>query len=281
MNKWTIGGVPEHFNLPWEDLIAAQQAAKPGALPPTLPALSWQHYPAGTGAMIAALDSGELDIAILLTEGAAAARARGADWRVLSSYVLSPLIWGVHVAPARDIGALSAVATRRFAISRFGSGSHLMAHALARREGWILDERQFVVVNSLDGAVSAFAEDRADVFLWERFMSQPLVDQGIFARLDDFVAPWSAFVTCVSAELAAAGSSRLEQLITAVAGQAMRFAEDPATPQRLNDTFGIAIDDARRWLAATRWATGVSSPDADLRAAEEVLIEAGIVDRKD
>ena len=48
-----IGGVPEHFNLPWHDVIADARDY----------ASTWRDYPGGSGAMIDALASDELDVA--------------------------------------------------------------------------------------------------------------------------------------------------------------------------------------------------------------------------
>ena len=62
MNRLRIGGVPEHFNLPWLRL------AESGALDDL--GVAWRDVPEGSGAMAAALRAGELDAAMLLTEGA-------------------------------------------------------------------------------------------------------------------------------------------------------------------------------------------------------------------
>ena len=66
-----IGGVPEHFNLPWLRLVES------GALDDL--SVVWRDVPEGSGAMAAALRAGELDAAMLLTaatQSAGAARGR-------------------------------------------------------------------------------------------------------------------------------------------------------------------------------------------------------------
>ena len=67
-----VGGVPEHYNLPWHwafehDLFSTQHLK-----------ISWKSYPAGTGAMCKDLQSGKLDVAVLLTEGITADIVAGA-----------------------------------------------------------------------------------------------------------------------------------------------------------------------------------------------------------
>ena len=160
-----LGGVPEHFNLPWHRAIESDACADLDVI--------WQDQHGGTGQMLAALEDGELDMVSILTEGTVSAIAKGASLTILQVYVTSPLQWGLFV-PARsahrDIVELERA---RIAVSRFTSGSHLMSFIVARDQGWTLSEDQFVVVGNLDGAVEAFAQDRADLFLWDRFHDQP------------------------------------------------------------------------------------------------------------
>src|SRR5690606_21327067 len=80
------------------------------------------------------------------------------------------------------------------AISRYGSGSHLMAYVNAQGQGWDTKELKFEVIDNLDGAVASLTDGRADYFMWERFTTKPLVDQGVFRRITDCPTPWPCFV---------------------------------------------------------------------------------------
>ena len=95
MIELKVGGVPEHFNLPWH---LGMEAGLPEHIDV---ALTWRDYPDGSGAMAAALRAGELDAALLLTEGAVAGVANGGGFKIASLYTDSSLIWGIHV-PARS-----------------------------------------------------------------------------------------------------------------------------------------------------------------------------------
>ncbi|HSZ24739.1 MAG TPA: hypothetical protein VK766_03425, partial [Cytophagaceae bacterium] len=66
MTTIAIGGVPEHFNLPWH------YALEQGKFLEKKITLSWKDYPGGTGAMNKDLRLGVLDAAVMLTEGAVA-----------------------------------------------------------------------------------------------------------------------------------------------------------------------------------------------------------------
>ncbi|MFK8016311.1 MAG: ABC transporter substrate-binding protein, partial [Gammaproteobacteria bacterium] len=89
-----IGGVPEHFNLPWRLLLESGDLRRAGI------DASWRDFGEGTGSMAAALDNNDIDMAMLLTEGAVAAIAKGGRFRIVSVYTKSPLIWGIHVPGA-------------------------------------------------------------------------------------------------------------------------------------------------------------------------------------
>ena len=110
---------------------------------------TWTDQPGGTGAMIAALAAGEVDVVSILTEGTVAAIADGLAATIVQTYVASPLQWGVHVPAGSDLTEIDDCAGRRVAISRRLSGSHLMAHVQADRHGWQLEESRFVLVGGL------------------------------------------------------------------------------------------------------------------------------------
>ena len=97
MTTVRIGGVPEHFNLPWHLALEEGLFEKEGI------ALQWIDFPDGTGAMNRALKAGELDLAIPLTGGIIKGIAQGTPAKILQLYVSSPLLWGVHVAADSDL----------------------------------------------------------------------------------------------------------------------------------------------------------------------------------
>jgi ABC-type nitrate/sulfonate/bicarbonate transport system substrate-binding protein len=95
--RLTIGGVPEHFNLPWRLAIEEGRFADAGIQ------LRWTDCPGGAGEMTRGLADGELDLALTLSEGAVAAISREVPMRILQWYVCSPLIWGIHVPASSDL----------------------------------------------------------------------------------------------------------------------------------------------------------------------------------
>jgi ABC-type nitrate/sulfonate/bicarbonate transport system substrate-binding protein len=273
MIKLTIGGVPEHFNLPWHLALEQRRFELLGI------DLQWSDYPGGSGAMAKALREGELDAALLLTEGAVAAIAAGAPLKVASLYTDSPLVWGIHVPAASHFRKLAELRGARYAISRQGSGSHLMAFVHARTQGWPVEELSFVTVGNLAGAVDAFAAGTADVFFWEKFMTKPLVDGGQFRRLGEYTASWPAFVVCV-ADAVDGERRRAIALAVGVAlreAQALRLRGDAAA--LIGARYGLAALDVAEWLETTRWSAHVGVAAADLAQVCAALNSLGVLPR--
>lgn len=256
MIQLKVGGVPEHFNLPWH---LSREAGDPERLGI---ALEWRDYPDGSGAMAAALRAGELDAALLLTEGAVAGCAAG-GFRIVSFYTDSPLIWGLHVPAVSALQTVEDVRGRRYAISRRGSGSHIMAYVHARERGWPVDALELVAVGNLKGAIDAFSAGTADVFFWEKFMTKPLVDAGRFRRVGEFVAPWPAFVLCIADGAQPAQRSALSRLFPQVLEQAAILAQRSDAAELIGARYELEPVDVAEWLRATRWSSrsGLSATD--------------------
>jgi ABC-type nitrate/sulfonate/bicarbonate transport system substrate-binding protein len=266
-----IGGVPEHFNLPWHLALESDDELVAGT------ALEWADYPAGTGAMLADLVADRLDLAVLLTEGAALGLARQLPIQAVSLYTTSPLIWGVHVPASSGIQGLAELRGARFAISRYGSGSHLMTLAMALERGWPAAELEFEVVGDLPGAIAAFDSGHAGAFLWEHFTTQPVVDAGHFRRVGDFIAPWPAWVLCARESVWLARRDEIEKLFASVLREARRLIASDDAAATIASRYGLKPAAVEKWLAKTRWVRRLTSPERGLAAATEMLMQADAI----
>ena len=85
MTGLKIGGVPEHFNLPWRLSIEERLFNSIGL------ELHWSDMTGGTGQMIKGLQTGSIDIAVLLTEGITKSILEGLDAKIVNIYVQTPL----------------------------------------------------------------------------------------------------------------------------------------------------------------------------------------------
>lgn len=267
-----VGGVPEHFNLPWLLAIESGAFAEVGA------DVTWVDYPGGTGALTSALTDGELDLATVLTEGMVTAICKGNPSQIHNVWVQSPLQWGVHVAANAAFETVAELDNQRFAISRYGSGSELMAYVMASDQGWTLTDEQFVVVGGLTGAINALPVGEAEIFLWERFMTQPHVDDGTFRRVGEVFTPWPSFVTAVRDEVL--GSHR--ELIDAVASVAARAAVEldnsPDAAQLIAERYGLQQSEAAMWLTTVEWAAPNHPDEMMIDGVVETMTRLGRIE---
>ena len=128
MKTIKIAGVPEHFNLPWHLCIDTGEFEEVGI------DLQWTDVPEGTGKMCQLLRDNETDIAVILTEGIVKDIVGGNPSSIVQTYVESPLIWGIHVAAESQYQTLADLENTKVAISRYGSGSRLMAYVNAQNQ---------------------------------------------------------------------------------------------------------------------------------------------------
>ena len=108
--------------------------------------------------MCKALRTGEVDIAIVLTEGIIKDIAAGNPSKIVQTYIETPLIWGIHVSATSSFQKTEDLEHATIAISRFGSGSHLMAIVNAHQQGWNIEKLQFKVVGNLQGGIDALVK---------------------------------------------------------------------------------------------------------------------------
>ena len=268
-----VGGVPEHFNLPWIEALEA------GAFDHLDRDVEWIDHPEGTGSLIEALESGEIDMATPLTEGIVTSIANGARCRILGGWVSSPLLWGVHVAAASAASSIADVIGARFAISRYGSGSELMARVLAAQHGWSLTDDSFVVVGGLAGALEALPSGRAETFLWSRSMTQPHVDDGTFRRIADVVTPWPSLVTAVGGQMLSDAPALAVAIADVASAHAREIAADPDTPRRVAERYGLDLEGATRWFEHVRWADR-SIDAAVIDEISSTMLELGRIDHQ-
>lgn len=242
-----IGGVPEHFNLPWHFAIEDGAFEKEGI------DLQWQDVPEGTGRMSKLLRKKELDVACILTDGIVKDIIGGNESRILQVYVASPLLWGVHAPAQIEAENTQQLEDAKIAISRYGSGSHLMSFLLAKKYGWDTNDIDFELVNTLDGAVEALSNNKAQLFLWERYMTQPIVDQGIFKRLETIATPWPSFVIAATQECIAEKEEALVKMLAIINRYTADFKQIPSIDRTIASHYDLQVGDVQQWLLRTEF----------------------------
>jgi ABC-type nitrate/sulfonate/bicarbonate transport system substrate-binding protein len=170
------------------------------------------------------------------------------------------------------------------AISRYGSGSHLMAYVNAQNQsrmmsGWNTNNLEFEIVNTIDGAVEALANGKADYFMWERFMTQPLVDKGIFRRIADCPTPWPCFVIAVRNEFLEHNKQTLSLILAIINNTTIEFKDIPSIDKTLASKYRQKLDDIQEWLSLTKWSQKPIEEKV-LNNIQNQLFDLKIIDKK-
>ena len=274
MQKVRIIGVPEHFNLPWH------LAIEEGAFEDRGIELEWTDIPEGTGKMAHLLKNNETDLAIILSEGIVKSITEDAnEAKIVQKFVQSPLLWGIHVGANSSYTKLEELANTKAAISRFGSGSHLMAFVNAKNLNWNTDELNFEVINNLDGAIAALTNGTADYFMWEHFTTKPLVDNNIFRRLGDCPTPWPCFVIAASASFLKEKSNLIAHILEVINTYTVEFKTIPSIDRTLANRYGQKLEDIQQWLSKTRWSQEQLTL-TELYKIQDTLLQLNIIREK-
>ena len=248
MKTVRVGGVPEHFNYAWYIGLKNNLFKENGIN------LRWVDCPGGTGQMTEALRTNSIDMAVVLTEGIVKAISEGLSCKIVQTYVQSPLVWGVHVAYNSKFKTSSELKKKQAAISRYGSGSHLMAYINAQQLEWgVTCDLEFKLVKNLDGGVKALSNGDADYFLWEKFTTKPFVDEGIFRRIGECPTPWPCFVIAARNELINSDSSSLNTILEIINTITKKFKKIPEIDQIISKRYKQKQTDVQQWLSQTEW----------------------------
>ena len=274
MKTVRIGGVPEHFNYAWY-IGLKKNAFKAQGID-----LRWVDCPGGTGQMTEALKQNSIDMAIVLTEGIIKAISDGISSKIVQTFVKSPLIWGVHVDTGSNYTKASELKNTQAAISRMGSGSHLMAYLQAQKLGWNTKrELHFKIIKNLEGGVKALRESKADYFLWEKYTTKPLVDSGVFRRIGECPTPWPCFVIAATDSFIENETFKLKSILETINPITKEFKNIADIDTILSKRFGQKREDVQAWLAQTEWSQKNIQKET-LENVQNKLLELKLISQK-
>lgn len=274
MKELKIGGVPEHFNLPWYLTLRDKSYHENGIN------LRWLDYFGGTGQMCKALRNKEIDMAVILTEGIIRDIINGNDCKIVQVYTKTPLIWGIHVAQNSSYKTIDDLKGKKAAISRYGSGSHLMAYVNAQNNNWnTTTDLDFEVIKNLDGAVLGLPNGIGDYFMWEKFTTKPFVDDGTFRVVDHCPTPWPCFVIAVRNELLENDPETIKSVLATINETTAKFKDIPSIETMISNRYNQKLEDVKEWLELTEWSQDNISQQT-INNIQDKLLELDIIPHK-
>jgi ABC-type nitrate/sulfonate/bicarbonate transport system substrate-binding protein len=268
--KVTICGVPEHFNLPWQIALENKLFEKENIF------LEWKNIPEGTGKMCEMLRNQETDLAVILTEGIIKDISLGNPSVIVQKYVETPLVWGVHLPYHYHYQSIKDLEGKKIAISRLGSGSHLMSMLWAKKNNWDFKNNQYEIVNTIDGAVKSLTNNESTIFMWEKFMTKPLVDTKKFQRIEDFPTPWPCFVIAVNENFLSENKIIVQKILNIINSVTENFKKNSNIDELIASKYALQLEDVKEWLKITEWSQENFEKE-DFDAIQIQLVEVNII----
>lgn len=274
MKNFKIGGVPEHFNLPWYLTLRDKSYHEKNIN------LRWHDFFGGTGQMCKALRNKEIDMAVILTEGIIRDIIDGNECKIVQIYTKSPLVWGIHVANNSDYNTINDLKGKKAAISRYGSGSHLMAYVNAENNNWdTKNDLDFEVIKNLDGAVIGLPNGIGDYFMWEKFTTKPYVDNGTFRVVGQCPTPWPCFVIAVRNEVLQENENAIKDILEIINNTTTEFKMIPSIDKMIAHRYDQKLEDVQEWMGITEWSQE-NLDKSTVAKIQDRLLELDIIPRK-
>ncbi|TEB25166.1 periplasmic binding protein-like II [Coprinellus micaceus] len=266
-----VGYVREHFSSPILQL-AEQDGGKTFTL---------VECPSGTGQIISGLTNNEIDVAIALTDALITGVAKGSKaYRLVGSYVSSPLNWAVITGKDTRYQNIDDLKDTTLGISRYGSGSQVMAYVMALQKGWPTDQLKFQVNNDIHGLVDSVNEGSTSAFMWEWFTTKPWVDQGKARFIGSVPTPWPSWLIVANQERANAAEVKdiLERLTGFIRDFDSEEKREKANVEFIKEKFGYLEEDVRAWLKTVKYPQNcLEIPIEVITATLSTLEKAGVL----
>eukprot|EP01135_Chromosphaera_perkinsii_P009608 Nk52_evm58s1810 gene=Nk52_evmTU58s1810 len=272
VKKFLIGGVPEHFNIPFK------LGMENGVFKEHLIDAEFVLCPGGTGEMTKKLNDGSVDVAIALTEGLVSTILKGdAQFKIVSMYTTSPLTWAVSSGINSNVECVKDLDGAKIGISRYTSGSHIMSVVMAKQQN-LEKKNSFVVLKDFKGLRDGVNDEQASAFLWETFTTKPYHDSREVKRVGEITTPWPAFCVAVRNERLEKDAEAIKRLLQAIYDSCALFVGDCERAVNIvHEDYGNTLEDAKKWFSGVSYACDSSIQKDMIDNCVDVLCSAGVL----
>jgi hypothetical protein len=115
--------------------------------------------------------------------------------------------------------------------------------------------------------------------MWERFMTKPLVDKGVFRRVADCPTPWPCFVIAVRNEFLENNFQTVNLILDIINKTTADFKNIPSIDRTLASKYHQKLDDIQAWLSLTKWSQKPLE-EKMLNKIQNQLFDLKIIDKK-
>jgi hypothetical protein len=241
-------------------------------------------FPSGTGHMIQSLESAEIDVGIGLTEAwvAGIAKAKGKPaYKIVGSYVRSPLCWAISTGPLRDIARVDQLKGGKIGVSRLGSGSYVMPFVLADKLDWLdsgsgQSPFEFIPLQTFEKLRAGVNDGTIDAFMWEHFTSKKYYDNGEIKRIGEIYTPWASWKIVARDP----GNEKVQEIFPKLDQGIMHFRDhQEEAVTYISENLDYSAEDAREWLKTVDFVEDTSDVGTeDIIKTIDILGKARVID---
>lgn len=194
--------------------------------------------------------------------------------------MLSYTGWAISTGKDSKHGSIDTLDKATVAISRFGSGSHIMAYVLADQQGWLAQSKdpfQFQALSNFQAMRDAVNSSACDFFMWETFTTKPYHDSGEVKRIGQITPPWPAFLFAAHVDVDMTAVQRILKAVQ-LASTIFMAQKDGASIKRVIDILGYDEADVRNWFKTVRYAQDMTQVSRRaLEVTGSTLVKAGVL----
>ncbi|TDL25707.1 periplasmic binding protein-like II [Rickenella mellea] len=242
--------------------------------------------PSGTGQIIRRLADDEIDVAIALTDPLIAGIVKGSkDYKLVGSYVTTPLNWAVITGTHSKYQAIGDLKGTTLGISRPGSGSQTMASVMALQQGWPTGSVDFKVNDDIHGLVKSVNDGSTSAFMWEWFTTKPWADRGDVRFIGSVPTPWPSWLIAAHPSPDRAPPVAVRTFLANLTTYVRAFDSDEkrakANVEFIREKFGYPESDIKAWQLTVRYTEDCTAiPGKVLVDTLNTLEGAGVVEKQ-
>jgi ABC-type nitrate/sulfonate/bicarbonate transport system substrate-binding protein len=175
------------------------------------------------------------------------------------SYLCFLLGWALSAGKNSKHDSIDTLYKTNVAISRYGSGSHIMAFVLADQREWLKKNEKpfdFTVLHNFKAMRDAVNDGSCDYFMWETFTTKPYHDSGEIKRIGQITPPWPAFLFAAHTDLLASDKEGLKRVLGAIqrATQLFMDQKEDESVKHVMRILEYPEEDVRRWFKTVHYA---------------------------
>lgn len=284
-----VGYIPEHFSTPLFLAKTYGYYTDAGLDVTFIPVIE------GSGRLIKLLNENEIDLAIGLTEAFISDIAKGNEaYKLIGSYVKSPLCWAVSTGAGRDeLKSLADLQSKKIGISRMGSGSYIMSFVVGLDQKFTAPffEGHPILHNfkNLRESVNLKAGEgleNSDAFMWEHFTTKKYYDNGELKKIGEIYTPWPSWVINCNAKFLETNKDDVKKFLNCInKGVEYFWANQDESTTYIGENLDYTKADAEQWIKTVQFNDKLAQEPLDYEkivvTTAKVLKTAGVLTDSD